>query len=200
MPRELKKIIFWTPYEPEHIVNPSPKPYPGIITAWDIHPALGEWENELLWILNNDFNLKAKGAKKALRLQTKVREWADEWIKNPDPESFSKRLTSALRPFHFQTEITPASLNNKPSSTNLPPLSIKFNPRYTGTDPTPIWLFSLAWTLTKVGPKGFGKCDICGNYFIDIMHRGKKRCTIRCSRLAATRRVRENIQRPLKRG
>lgn len=198
MPRKLKKVIFWTPYGPEHIFDQSPKPYPGIATAWDIHPSLGPWENELLWILNNEFNPSLKDAALALRIQKNVRKWADEWIANPDPESFSKKVTSALRSFHFEITITPANPTDKINSSSIPSISINFIPRCTGKDPTPFWLFSLAWTLSKVGPYGLGKCDICGNYFIDIHHRGKKHCSLRCSRLAATRRVRDNLKRTTK--
>lgn len=190
MMRKLKPRIFWTQYPPDHIYELTPKPFPGIVTSWDEHPALDEWENELLWILNNDFNLKAKGASLALSIQKELRIWADRWIENPDIESFSQDITEALQPFHLKFQVTPKNYPRGAISRKDPLLDIRPIPKCPGKDQSPYWLFALVKTLSKVGPKGLGKCEICDTYFIDIKHRGKKRCSLKCSRLASIQRFR----------
>lgn len=185
-----KPRIFWTQYPPEHIKELSPKPFPGIVTSWDEHPALDEWENELMWILNDDFSLKVKGASLSLRIQKEIRKWADRWIGNPDIESFSKDITEALQPFHLKFEVIHKTYPKGGISRKDPLITIRPIPRISGKDITPFWLFALVNTLSKVGPKGLGKCEICGTYFIDIKHRGKKRCSLKCARLASIQRSR----------
>lgn len=189
MARNLKKRIFWTQHPPEHIDKAKDEPYRGIVVEWDRHPALGEWENELLWILNDDFNPKLKGAAQSLRVQKEVRRWADRWIENPAPVSFSQDITQALRGFYFAVEFSARDTSKDPPNAFPPPLKYDTRPAISRKDPTLIWLFALAYTLSKWGPKGFGKCGICGNYFIDIMHRGKNHCSLQCTGVARTRRL-----------
>lgn len=186
-----KPRIFWTQYPPEHFYEQDPKPFPGIVTSWDTHPALDKYENELLWILNDEFNPKLKGAKLPIKVQREVRSWADRWIDGPDLESFSKYLTLAIRPLRLLTEVIPNPSYNEKSPRTIPLLEHRYHETLTRKDVAAYWLFCLAMTLLRVGRNGLGRCGVCGNYFIDVLNRGKKQCSSQCSRLGALKRRRE---------
>lgn len=126
-----------------------------------------------------------------LKVQREVRSWADRWIDGPDPESFSKDLTQAIRPVHLKTELIPSPYCNEKSPRTVPLLYPKPRLGLTGDDYTPFGLFCLAMTLCRVGRNGLGRCSVCGLYFIDIENRGKKHCSRQCSRLGAFYRRRE---------
>jgi len=181
-----KPRIFWPQYPPNHINEVFQKTYPGIVSEWDSNPALGEWENELLWILNDKFDLNIKGAKESRSLQKKVRRWVDRLIKKPDLESYSKDLARALHNFYLKINTVPTYIPKGKKPQKTPYLFIEFQPRLKGKDVTPFWLFCLAKTISRFGMESMGRCDVCGNYFIDIRHRGMKHCSQLCTSLAST--------------
>ena len=189
MVRDLDKRIFWPQHPPRHTYEAPVKPYPGIVIDWDIHPLLGEWENELLWILNEPFDPKVEESKFPLSIQEEARRWADRWIEEQDPTSLSKKFNKRLQSFYFKVEFTKHEISSTEKSRFIPPLSYKLIPKTSKEDPASFWLFCLAYTLSKWGPKGLGKCDVCDNYFIDTFRRGKSRCSPKCTSLAATRKL-----------
>lgn len=184
-----KPRIFWAQYPPDHIDDAFKKTYPGIVFEWDTHPTLGEWENELLWILNDKFDLNIKGAKESRDIQKKVRSWVDRLIEKPDLELYSKDLAKALRSFYLKINTVPIDIQRGEKAKQIPYLHIEFQPRLKGKDVTPFWLFCLAMTISRFGMESLGRCDVCGNYFIDIRHRGMKRCSPQCTSLASTSKL-----------
>lgn len=189
MVRNLDKRIFWPQHPPGHIYQAPVKPYPGIVMDWDIHPLLCDFENELLWILNEPFDPKVKESKLALSIQHEVRRWADRWIEEQDPTSLSNSFNKRLESFCFKVEFTKREISDTEKSRFIPPFSYNLIPKTSKEDPASFWLFCLAYTLSKWSPKGLGKCDVCGSYFIDIFRRGKSRCSQKCTSLVATRKL-----------
>jgi hypothetical protein len=190
--------------------SPVPKIFPGLVDTWDTDPELNQWDNELLWILNDDFppnkgetiqrlshNPKIKkedypkyikDAAFSHRLQRQIREWVDRWLQNPDPTLFAQEIEKALHPLSLKVRVFPQSPPPSSKPWETPALYYSLNPAGFMKDAHCYWLFALLNTLSRWHPKGLGKCEVCGTYFIDKKHRGKSRCSLKCTWRARARR------------
>ena len=194
-----KPRILWPQYPPEHIFKPSSEPFPVINTPEDVREDLINLKNDILWILNEDFDQKGKVANKARAIQEQLRRWADRWIEKPGDELFQKELSKALSLKRIEFEIAQDTNHKEIKSKKTQALRLSAKLTFTLQDSTSPWLYIFARMLSKIGTLGLGKCDVCHNYFLDIKHQGKKRCSYQCARLAATRRyLRKKEQTPKK--
>lgn len=188
MPGKRKSRIFWYDYKADHIFEVPKKTYPGIVAHGWVSPALDEFGNELLWILNHPFKEDTREGKRALSAQRKIREWVDLLLQKPDPVSYSKKLSKALERFRLSIKATPCIVKKGGKSKEITFMSIRYRPDGESKYIPQFWLFCLAMTLNRFGMDSIGRCEICQNYFIDIKRRGKKYCSTLCTSLASTYR------------
>jgi len=159
--------------------------------SYEKDPELGRFENELLWILNQQIPANLPHQASLQSIQQDVRVKADGWIKKPRERWLPRLFGGVSPPYAFRFQWIPQPPLPKSKPWDRPALRFKIRPEHEPIYSDDYWSSVFNLTLTQWAADDLRKCPVCGKYFIDKRHRRKMRCSQRCTWLALQRETRQ---------